>query len=125
MDEAKIRAWWAHKQGLDGSFAGSEPALVLESTGWARSVGGAAPYLTLWARAPVSRQAVDSAVADLEIHELPAVNISVGQLWMHSRTGRHSHRAGVPHLVDFGRPQPMSSSFRGETRIPWQSPKSR
>jgi winged helix DNA-binding protein len=72
MEGEKIRAWWAHKQGLDGSLAGMLPALVLERTGWARSVGGAGPYLTLWARASVSREAADSAVAALDIHELPA-----------------------------------------------------
>jgi Winged helix DNA-binding domain len=38
----------------------------------ARSVGGAAPYLTLFARAGTSREAADSAVANLEILELPA-----------------------------------------------------
>jgi hypothetical protein len=72
MEGEKIRAWWAHKQGLDGSLAGMLPALVLERTGWARSVGGAGPYLTLWGRASVSREAADSAVAALDIHELPA-----------------------------------------------------
>ena len=72
MDAATIRAWWAHKQGLDGSLAGRTAAEVLERRGWARSVGGAAPYLTLHARAAISREAADADVAHLKIHELPA-----------------------------------------------------
>ena|SRR2546426_6302543 len=72
MDAATIRAWWAHKQGLDGSLAGRTAAEALERTGWARSVGGAAPYLTLHARAAISREAADADVAHLKIHELPA-----------------------------------------------------
>ena len=72
MDEATIRAWWAHRQGLDGSLLGASAATVLEQTGWARSVGGVGPYLTLFARAGLGRAEVDAAVADLAIHELPA-----------------------------------------------------
>jgi hypothetical protein len=77
MDDTKLRAqklqaWWAHRQGLDGTFAGKKPAEVLARAGWARSVGGSAPYLTLFARAGTSREAADRAVANLEIHELPA-----------------------------------------------------
>ena len=72
MDDAKIRAWWSHRQALDGRLAGQGPAAVLEQTGWARSVGGAAPYLTLFARGGIGRAADDEAVARLEIHELPA-----------------------------------------------------
>lgn len=48
------------------------PRPCSKKTGWARSVGGAAPYLTLFARAGVSREAADAAVAALDIHELPA-----------------------------------------------------
>ena len=72
MDEAKLRAWWWHRQGLDGSLRGASPAAVLERSGWARSVGGVGPYLTLFARAGTSREAADAAVAALEIHELPS-----------------------------------------------------
>jgi hypothetical protein len=68
----KLRAWWAHRQGLDGRLAGKPPADVLQQTGWARSVGGVAPYLTLFARAGISRETADQAVAKLDIHELPA-----------------------------------------------------
>src|SRR5436305_193579 len=72
MDEAKLRAWWSHRQGLDGRLAGQPPATVLAQTGWARSVGGSGPYLSLFARAGSPREAVDAAIARLEIHELPS-----------------------------------------------------
>jgi hypothetical protein len=72
MDAAKIRAWWSHCQGLDGRLANATPTQVLEQTGWARSVGGTGPYLGLFARCGVGREAVDQAVANLAIHELPS-----------------------------------------------------
>ena len=40
MDIALLRAWWAHKQGLDESLAGKSAAEVLAKTGWARSASG-------------------------------------------------------------------------------------
>ena len=73
MDAAKIRAWWSHRQALDGRLADATPAQALEQTGWARSVGGTGPYLGLRARCGAGREAVDQAVASLEIHELPSV----------------------------------------------------
>jgi len=69
---AKLRAWWHHRQALDGSLEGASAADVLASTGWARSVGGSAPYLGLFARARLDREAIDEAVADLRVHELPS-----------------------------------------------------
>ncbi|MDT7602195.1 MAG: hypothetical protein QOF61_192 [Acidobacteriota bacterium] len=72
MDGAKLRAWWWHRQGLDGSLAGASPRVVLGRSGWARSVGGVSPYLTLFSRTGTSREAADRAVADLQIHELPS-----------------------------------------------------
>jgi hypothetical protein len=72
MDAAKIRAWWWARQGLDGSFADKTAAEVLAGTGWARSVGGSGPYLGLFARAGLAREAVDADVAKLAIHELPS-----------------------------------------------------
>ena len=72
MDGETLRAWWWHRQGLDGSMIGASPGEVLSRSGWARSVGGAGPYLTLYARAGTSRAEADRAVAALEIHELPA-----------------------------------------------------
>lgn len=72
MDDTKLRAWWSYRQGLDGRLTGRPASEVLEQTGWARSVGGVGPYLTLFARGGVGRPAVDNAVAQLEIHELPS-----------------------------------------------------
>jgi len=72
MDQSKIRAWYAHRQGLDGSLDRKSAAEVLGRTGWARSVGGTGPYLTLFSRAGLSREEVDASVARLEIHELPS-----------------------------------------------------
>src|SRR2546423_271895 len=63
MVDAKLRAWWSHKQGLDGSLAGQSPAEVLDRTGWARSVAGAGPYLTFFSRAGLRRADVDAAIA--------------------------------------------------------------
>jgi hypothetical protein len=71
-NDPKLQAWRAHRQGLDGALAGASPAEVLEKSGWARSVGGVGPYLTLFARAGTSRAAADAAVAKLAIHELPS-----------------------------------------------------
>ncbi len=72
MNDDTLRAWWSHRQGLDGSLAGASPQEVLERCGWARSVGGVGPYLTLFARAGISREAADNAVRECEIHELPS-----------------------------------------------------
>ena len=71
MDTATRRAWSWHKQGLDGSLIGSSAASVLTRTGWARSVGGDNPYLSLFARAGIRRDQADADVAALVIHELP------------------------------------------------------
>ncbi len=56
-----------------GNGAGKSTAEILVETGWVRGLGGVAPYLALFARAGLSREAVDTAVAKLQIHELPAV----------------------------------------------------
>jgi hypothetical protein len=68
----KLRAWWASSQGLDDSLQGKAAADVLNRAGWARSVGGVGPYLTLHSRAGLSRGDIDSDVAKAKIHELPA-----------------------------------------------------
>lgn len=72
MDLGTLQAWWCARQGLDGSLEGKSPAGVLERSGWARSVGGMGPYLSLFARAGVSREMADAAAAALHIHELPS-----------------------------------------------------
>jgi len=71
MDNAKLRAWWWHRQALDGPRASLNGADILARTGWARSVGGCGPYLTMFVRTGIGREAVDTAVAKLEVHELP------------------------------------------------------
>jgi hypothetical protein len=68
----RLQAWWSHRQGLDGSLRDKSSAEVLAQAGWARSVGGVGPYLTLFARNGASRESVDAAAAQLEIHELPS-----------------------------------------------------
>jgi hypothetical protein len=68
----RLRAWAWHKQGLDGTLAGRSAGEVLARAGWARSVGGANPYLTLFARAGIRREQVDADVMALRIHELPS-----------------------------------------------------
>ncbi len=67
-----LRYWRFFRQGLDSSLHGQTEAAILEQTGWARSVGGAAPYLTLWARGRNSPDSVNAALAANEICELPS-----------------------------------------------------
>ncbi len=69
----RLRAWSWHRQGLDGSLAGSTAEQVLARAGWARSVGGANPYLTLFARAGIRRGQVDADVLAHRVLELPTV----------------------------------------------------
>jgi hypothetical protein len=71
MVDAKLRAFWAHKQGLDGSLQGQSAAQILSRAGWARSVAGAGPYLTLFSRGGLRRAEIDAALGKVEIHELP------------------------------------------------------
>src|SRR5262245_3583902 len=72
ITQETIRSWWSARQGLDGSLSGKTAAEILERTGWARSVGGCGPYLTLFSRGGLSRATVDAAVASLAIYELPS-----------------------------------------------------
>ncbi len=72
MDARKLAVYWWRKQGLDGSALGKSPQEVLERSGWARSVGGANPYITLFSRARTSKAAAEQATVDLQIHELPS-----------------------------------------------------
>lgn len=67
----QIRAFRWKRQEL-GAVRKASTAEVIEHTGWMRSVGGAGPYLGLFARAGISREDVDADVAALKIHELPA-----------------------------------------------------
>ena len=70
MDPAKLRAWWFHRQGLTRTL--NTISETLTQCGWARSVGGSGPYLGFFARVRASRDGVDSALAQAEIHELPS-----------------------------------------------------
>src|ERR1700749_409098 len=72
FDVSKLRAWYAHRQGLDGSLEGTSSAEVLARAGWARAVGGVSPYLTLFSRAGLTREQVDADAAQLRIYELPS-----------------------------------------------------
>jgi hypothetical protein len=72
IDPGKLRAWYAHRQGLDGSLEGKSSSEILQRAGWARSVGGASPYLTLFARAGISREQTDGDAKKLKIYELPS-----------------------------------------------------
>jgi hypothetical protein len=72
FSDEKLRAFWWHKQGLDGSLKGKSAAGILALAGWARSVAGAGPYLTFFSRGGLHRSEVDEFVARAEIHELPA-----------------------------------------------------
>lgn len=70
---AKLRAWWWHRQGLDerlGSRSGQE---CLSHAGWARTVGSANPYLTVWSRSQTNARALESEVEAVQVHELPSV----------------------------------------------------
>ncbi|WP_426976024.1 DNA glycosylase AlkZ-like family protein [Pseudarthrobacter sp. O4] len=67
----RLRAWAWHRQGLDGSLAGCTAEQVFARAGWARSVGGANPYLSLFARAGIRREQVDADVLSYRILELP------------------------------------------------------
>ncbi|WP_427004975.1 DNA glycosylase AlkZ-like family protein [Pseudarthrobacter sp. H2] len=71
LTPGRLRAWAWHKQGLDGSLAGRTAEQVFARAGWARSVGGANPYLTLFARAGIRREQVDADVLAHRILELP------------------------------------------------------
>jgi hypothetical protein len=71
MIDAKLQAWWSYRQGLDGRLIGKPASDILAQTGWARSVGGAGSYLTLFARGRIGRKGADDAVAQLEMQELP------------------------------------------------------
>src|SRR5271163_1692124 len=72
VEVSKLRAWYAYCQGLDGSLEGKPAAEVLQRAGWARSVGGVSPYLTLFSRAGITREQADADAAGLKIYELPS-----------------------------------------------------
>jgi len=102
-----LRAWWWHRQGLDGSLQGVAPAEALERTGWARSVGGSNPYLTLFARTGTSRAEADRAVSALDIYELPAARactyvVPSVHFGLALQVGRHAPEADLKVLDRLG-----------------------
>lgn len=64
----KLAAFLSSRQGLDRVTNRSNED-VLAANGWARTVGGANPYLSLFARNRALREAVDRDVANMDIHE--------------------------------------------------------
>jgi hypothetical protein len=102
-----LRAWWWHRQGLDGTLDGASPADVLARAGWARSVGGSNPYLTLFARAGTLRAAADAAAAAREIHELPAARgctyvVPAAHFGLALQVGRGAPEAELKVLAKLG-----------------------
>ncbi|GIG57436.1 hypothetical protein Lfu02_18080 [Longispora fulva] len=103
----KLRAWWSARQGLDGSLAGATPAAVLERSGWARSVGGVSPYLTLFSRAGISRPDADAAADRREVYELPCVRgctyvVPAADFALARYLGRHGGEAELKVLGRLG-----------------------
>jgi hypothetical protein len=72
MDPRVLKAWWFERQGLMQPEEGRPAAAVLAGTGWARTVGGVNPYLTLFARAGTSREQADRDLESGAVHELPS-----------------------------------------------------
>ncbi len=70
--KAKLRAWWHVRQALDGRLAGQSAASILTETGWARSVGGSNPYVSLFTRGGLTRSDIELAANEKDIHELPS-----------------------------------------------------
>jgi hypothetical protein len=110
VDTRTRMAWWWHRQGLDGSATTSSPAQVLATTGWARSVGGANPYLSLFARAGTSRTDADEAVRTLDIHELPAARgctyvLPAEHFALALQVGRGAPEADLSVLAKLGIPR--------------------
>lgn len=71
MEMSRLRAYWWSKQGLGDNAEKDDGAEILARVGWARSVGGANPYLTLFARGLKSRESIDRQLESQAIHELP------------------------------------------------------
>lgn len=67
VDQAVLRAYWSHRQGLDGSLAGADSATVLERVGWARSEGivDRGRLIGLWDFDPEAEEVVWSPITDL------------------------------------------------------------
>ena len=107
-DAVKLRAWRAHRRGLDGRLEGKPAAAVLAETGGARSVGGAGPYLGSFARSGVGREAMDRELAAVEIHELPGARgctyvVPAGDYALGAESGSAIWRCGNERRPQAGR----------------------
>ncbi|MFC8411050.1 DNA glycosylase AlkZ-like family protein [Arthrobacter sp. NPDC057259] len=107
LTAANLRAWSWHRQGLDGSLAGCTAGEVLARAGWARSVGGANPYLSLFARAGLRRSRVDIDVDAQRILELPTARgctyvLGSDDFAWALRLGRPAAEAAVSVLTRLG-----------------------
>ncbi len=67
----KLTSWWAERQGLLRQQDRTAQE-TLEAFGWLRSVGGMAPYLSLFVRSGISKAAAEKELAEKGIHELPS-----------------------------------------------------
>jgi hypothetical protein len=68
----QTRAFWHRKQGL--ATPGDDPAAVIASTGWARTLGGVDVYLAVRARCPsATRAGLEKQVAGGALRVVPAV----------------------------------------------------
>lgn len=67
----RLQSWWSHRQGLNHPDPSLSSAQVLERAGWARSVGGVNPYITLFSRARTSQKQAETELSEQLIHELP------------------------------------------------------
>lgn len=73
MNSEILRAYRSSLQGLETfRLHPNEAPNHLGLQGWIRGVGSCGPYFHLKSRAGFSREQVDQAVANLEIHELPS-----------------------------------------------------
>ncbi len=75
MNPETLRAYRSQLQWLDDCHIAEESSTTrfhLAQQGWIRGVGSCTPYNHFHSRAGLSREQVDQAVANLEIHELPA-----------------------------------------------------
>ncbi|HEY1177726.1 MAG TPA: crosslink repair DNA glycosylase YcaQ family protein [Phytomonospora sp.] len=114
----KLRAWWAHRQGLL-SPTPAAPADVLITSGWSRSVGGANPYVTLFARAGTTREAADQAVADLSVCELPSARgctyvLPAADFGLGLTLARPAARTAVKVLTRLGVPEGEVETLGGQ-----------
>jgi len=72
MFDPRVASWRAHRQGLIGEPKAKTAREALEWHGWSRSVGGGNPYVAIWARTGLTREAVDAELAATEIQEVQA-----------------------------------------------------